>query len=141
MARGHGKDSVFKIDDSGGTLRDISAHANSVSGIPGSRNLGDVTAFGDQGERSLPGLANGSITVQGHFDTAATTGSYVVLNGLRTATATSSVEYGPIGSTGGNPKYTCEVWMESLTFDATVTGPVPFSATFKLDGVVTATTW
>lgn len=141
MARGHGKDAIFKIDDSGGTLRDISAHVNSVSGLPGGRNLGDVTAFGDGGERSIPGLASASITVQGWLDTAATTGSYTVLNGLRTTTATSSIEYGPIGSTSGYPKYTAEVWLESLTFDATVAGPTPFSATLKLDNTVTATTY
>lgn len=133
----HGKNAIFKIDDSSGTLRDISAHVHNVSGLPGSRNLGDVTAFGDGGERSLPGLASGAVTVTGWLDTTATTGSYVVLNGLRTTSATASFEYSPGGSVTGMPKTIGECWLESLNFDAEVTGPVPFTASLKLDGVTT----
>lgn len=141
MARGHGKNAVFKIDDSGGTLRDISAHVHDVSGLPGGRSLSDSTAFGDGGEKSQPGLANATFTVTGWIDTTATTGSYTVLNGLRTTTATASFEYGPIGSTSGYPKHTGECWLQDLAFDATVTDTVPFKATLKLDGVTTDTTY
>lgn len=141
MARGHGKNASFKIDDSGGTLRDISAHVKQVSGLPGSRNLSDSTAFGDSGERAQPGLQSASITVTGWLDTTATTGSYTVLSGLRTATATSSYEYGPMGTTTGLPKESGECWLESLVYDAEVTGTVPFTATLKLDGANTSGTF
>jgi|SRR6185369_1548095 len=141
MARGHGKNAVFKIDDSGGVLRDISAHVKGVSGLPGGRALGDTTAFGDSGERSIPGLASASFTVTGLADSAATTGSLAVLNGLRTTTATASFEYSPAGTATGMVKTAGECWLESLTFDTDVTGPVPFSAQFKLDGVTTDTTY
>ncbi len=141
MARGHGKNAVFKIDDSGGTLRDISPHVHAVSGLPGGRNLGDVTAFGDGGERSMPGLASASFTVTGFADSTATTGSLAVLQGLRTTSATASFEYSPAGTGTGMVKTAGECWLETLTFDAEVTGPVPFSASFKLDGVTTDTTY
>lgn len=141
MARFHGKDAHFSIDDSGGTLRDITRHVRSVNGLPGARQLSDVTAMGDEGTRSIPGLANVTFTVSGVFDTTATTGSYTVLNGLRTTTSTSTFEYGPAGSTGGAPKLTGECWMTEFTVDTSHTDAIPFSATFQVDGTVTATTF
>lgn len=141
MARSHGKDAVFSIDDSGGTLRTISGHVDNVSGLPGARALSEVTSFGDTGEKFIPGLQNASFTVSGQFDTAATTGSITVLNGLRTTTATSSFEYGPEGGSGGDIKYSGECWMESFTVDTSVKEKVPFSATFRVDGAVTVGTY
>ena len=137
----HGKDAVCKIDDSGTTLRDISAHVDQVSGLPGARQLASITAFGDAGEKSIPGLQNVQFTVSGHFATTASTGSYTVLNGLRTTTVTSSFEYGPEGGTNGDVKLSGECWMTALTFDASVSGRVNFSATFQVDGTVTAGTF
>lgn len=141
IARSHGKDLAFLVDDSGGTLRDISAHVTGVSGLPGSRALDDVTAAGDGGDKSIPGLFSGQFTVSGWWDDTASTGSHTVLNGLRTTTATSSFEYGPEGSASGDIKLSGECWLESLTYDAEVRGAVPFSATFKVDGTLTTGTF
>lgn len=141
LARAHGKDAYFAIDDSGGTLRNISAHVDSVSGLPSARALSDVTSFTDTGERFIPGLQGASFTVSGQFDNAATTGSMTVLNGLRTTTATSSFEYGPDSNTAGRVKYSGECWMESFTIDAGVKEKVPFSATFRMDNALTVTTF
>lgn len=141
LSRAHGKSVYFAIDDSGGSLRNISAHCDNVSGLPGARALSDVTAFGDTGERFIPGLQGLTFTVSGHFDNAATTGSATVLNGLRTATATSSFEYGPDSNTGTRTKYSGECWMESFTVDASVKDKVPFSATFRLDDGLTVGTF
>lgn len=141
MSRSHGKDSYFAVDDSGGTLRNISTHVNSVSGLPGARALSEVTAFTDAGERFIPGLQGKTFTVSGVFDSAATTGSATVLNGLRTATATSSFEFGPEGSTAGKVKYSGEAWLEDLTVDASVKEAVPFTATFRMDNGLTVGTF
>jgi hypothetical protein len=141
MARAHSKNSVFKLDDSGGTLRDISGHVDNVAGLPGAPNLSSVTSFGDAGEKSIRGIEVTSFTVSGQWDTAASTGSITVLNGIRTTTATASFEYGPEGGTTGNIKYSGEAWLESLTVDSAVGNKVPFSATFKVDGVVTVGTF
>lgn len=141
MARAHGKNAVFKVSDSGATLRDISAFVHDVSGLPGGRNLSDTTAFGAGGETSQPGLASATFTVKGWLDTTALTGSYTVLNGLRTTTAVSNFEYGPMGGTTGMPKSTGNCWLQDLSYDVTVTDSVPFTATFKLDGITTETTY
>lgn len=134
----HGKDIDFQLDDSAGTLRTIKIYLNSVSGLPGARGLSETTAFGDQGTRNIPGLANTTFSIAGHFESAATTGVTTVLNGLRTATATSSFVYGPESSTTGKVKYTGECWLTEFTIDASVSDRVPIAATFQVDGVVTA---
>lgn len=141
MSFTHGKDAVFSLDDSGGTLRNIKIYLNSVTGLPGGRGLSETTAFGDQGTRNIPGMANTTFSIAGHFDSTATTGSATVLNGLRTATATATFEYGPEGGTTGKVKYSGECWLTELTVDASVSDRVPIAATFQVDGVVTVGTY
>lgn len=141
IARSHGKNLSCSLDDSAGTLRDITSNVTSVSGLPGTRALSDATAAGDAGDRSTVGRASASVTINGWLDTTATTGTYVVLNGLRTGTATATIVYGPMGTTTGYPKETAELWLESLVYDASIDGTVPFVATFKLDGVCTSTVY
>lgn len=141
MAFVHGKNAVFKLDDSSGTLRTLTSYVNSVSGLPGGRDLAEVTAFGDGGTKSIPGLQDLDFSIKGHFDSTATTGPNAVLSGLRTATATASVEYGPEGSTAGQVKFTCECWLTSYEVEASVDDKVSFKAEFKVDGTVTATTF
>lgn len=141
MPRSHGKDSVFKIDDSGGTLRDISNHVNNVSGLPSAAALSDVTAYGDAGERFIRGLQGAQFTVTGNFDSAATTGSATVLNSLRTTTTTATFEYGPEGGSAGKIRYTGECWLENLSVDSSVTDKVPFSAQFRMDNGLTVNTF
>lgn len=137
----HGKDAVFSLDDSGGTLRDVMIYLNQVTGLPGARALSEVTAFTDQGTKSIPGLANVTFSIAGHFDATATTGIFTVLNSLRTATATASFAYGPEGNTTGRVKITGECWLTELTVDASVSDRVPISASFQVDGVPTVTAY
>jgi hypothetical protein len=137
----HGKDIAFQLDDAAGTLRNIRIYLNSVTGLPGARALSESTAFGDQGTRWIPGLANQTFSIAGGFDTTATTGVTTVLNGLRTATDTATFEYGPEGSASGKVKYSGECWLTDFTVDAAVADRVPISATFQVDGVVTPGTY
>jgi hypothetical protein len=137
----HGKGAVFSIDDSGGTLRTVTVYLNSVSGLPGARALSEVTAFGDSGTKSIPGLANVPFSIGGHYDATASTGIATVLNGIRTATATSTFEYGPAGSASGALKITGECWMTEYTIDASVSDRVPIAASFQVDGIPTLTTY
>jgi hypothetical protein len=141
MSYVHGKDAVFSLDDSGGTLRAIQVNLNSVSGLPGARALSEVTAFGDQGTKSMPSLANVQFAIAGHFDATATTGVATVLNGLRTATATSTFAYGPAGSTTGALKVTGECWLTELTYDSTVSDRVPIAGSFQVEGIPTLTVY
>lgn len=100
-----------------------------------------MTAFSDGGERFIRGIEGTTFTVSGVADTAASTGSLTVLNGLRTTETTASFEYGPEGGTTGKIKYSGECWLESLTVDAAVKDAIKFSATFRLDSTVTVGTY
>lgn len=141
MAFTHGKDAVFSLDDSGGSLRALSAFVDSVSGLPGTRNLSEVSAFGDEGTKNIPGLQNAQISISGHWDPTATTGPDAVLSSLLTATATATFEYGPGGGAAAAIKYTGECWLTDYTTDASVSDKVSFSASLQVDGVVTRTAY
>lgn len=141
MAFVHGKNSVFSIDDSAGTLQELSQYCDTVSGLPGGRDLSEVTAFGDAGVKNIPGLQNVSFSISGHFDSTASTGPNAVLNGLRTADSTASFEYGPEGSASGKTKFSGECWLTSYTTESSVSDKVSFSAEFQVDGTVTYGTY
>jgi hypothetical protein len=137
----HGKGAVFSIDDSGGTLRTVTVYLNAVNGLPGARQLSEVTAFGDAGTKSIPGLANVPFSIGGHYDATASVGIATVLNGLRTSVATSTFEYGPAGSASGALKVTGECWMNEYTIDASVSDRVPIAASFLVEGIPTLGTY
>lgn len=141
MAFAHGKHTHLSVDDSGGTLRDLSAFCDTVSGLPGGRDLSEVTAFGDEGVKNIPGLKNVTFSVSGHWDPTATTGPDAVLSSLLDAEQTASFEYGPGGTASGAIKYAGECWCSSYTTDSSVSDKVSFSAEFQVDGVPTRSTY
>ena len=134
--------SVFKLDDSGGVLRTLTAYVDNVDGLPGGRTMDDVTALGDSGHKFIPGIANQTFSISGHWDSTATTGPNAVLAGCAiSATATSTFEHGPEGSTAGQIKYTGECWVTDYKVTSQVGSKVSYSATMQVDGVVTLTTY
>lgn len=138
MAFVHGKSSIFKIDNAGGgTLTDISAYVDSVEGLPGERELADVTALGDGGHKNIPGLVNGSFTVGGSWDATLD----AIMGVLDVATATASFEYGPAGGTTGLVKYSGECWVSSYTVSSPVADKVSWTANITVDGTVTRGTF
>lgn len=141
MGRAHGKGAYFAVDDSGGTLRELSPDVNNVTGLPGAAALSEVTAFGDAGERFIRGLQGLQFTATGNFNSTATTGTATVLNGIRLSEVTSSFEFGPEGNDTGDVKYSGECWLESFTIDVAVADKVPFSAQFRLDDGLTVGTF
>lgn len=141
MTFAHSKDSVFSIDDSGGTLRALTAYTDSVSGLPGGRGLSEVTAFGDLGVKNIPSIANVTFSAGGSWDNTATTGPDAVLSSLRTATATASFEWGPEGGTTGDIKFSGECWLTDYAVDTSVQNKVTWQASFQVDGTVTRGTY
>ena len=72
---------------------------------------------------------------------AATAGTYKHFAGLYGAAASSTYEYGPEGSTGGDRKLTGECRMQSLETTYALEDVIMFSAQFVTDGVVTEATY
>lgn len=138
MAFVHGKSAVFKLDDSGGTLRDLSSYLNDVS-MPRDIETAETTTFGVAGSAKtyITGLTDATISISGLFD--ATADGY--LAGVVGQSATLSFEYGPAGSTGGYVKYSGECIMTSYEVSASVGDSVQASADFQITAAITRGTW
>ena len=126
----HGKNAAFKIDDSGGTLRDISDVLTDVS-ISRTADVAEVSAFTNSSKAYVAGLKDATLTISGSFD--ATVDGY--LSGI--LGAEGSFEFYPIGTTGGNPKASGEAIMTSYDRTPDIGGAVTFSAAFQVSGDVT----
>lgn len=126
----HGKNAAFKIDDSGGTLRDISDVLTDVS-ISRTADVAEVSAFSNSSKAFVSGLTDATLTISGSFD--ATVDGY--LSGI--LGAEGSFEFYPIGTTGGNPKASGEAIMTSYDRTPDIGGAVTFTAAFQVSGDVT----
>ena len=126
----HGKNAAFKIDDSGGTLRDISDVLTDVS-ISRTADVAEVSAFSNSSKAFVAGLKDATLTISGSFD--ATVDGY--LSGI--LGVEGSFEFYPIGTTGGNPKASGEAIMTSYDRTPDIGGAVNFTASFQVSGDVT----
>lgn len=141
MAFFDSKVSKFRINDTGGILRDLSPYVTDVRGLPGPRTLNEVTALGDSGAKFIPGLEDVTITLSGMFDNTATSGPDAVLGPLRTHTSAVSFEYGPKGSATGDTKYSGTCWVVSYDLRSRVGSLVEWSTALQVEGTVTRETF
>ena len=132
----HGKSTAFKIDDSGGTLRDISNTLTDVS-FPQSVDTAETSAFGDSAKTYIVGLTDSTISVSGNFD--ATVDGY--LAGVLGQATPLEFEYGPEGTTNGLVKYTGNCYLTSYEKSGAIGDVVSYSAEFQVTGAVTRGTY
>lgn len=130
----HGKTADFRVDNSGGSLTDISAYCDSVD-FPATADTAEVTTFGDSSKEYIAGLKDATISISGSWDATAD-GVLAAIVGV-----SGSFQYGPAGVTGGNIKYTGEAICTSYTVNAPVGDKVTFSAEFQVTGAVTRGTY
>jgi len=130
----HGKSTFFSIDDTGGTVRDISDTLTSVD-FPETIDVGEVTAYGSTSKSYLVGLRDSTLSVSGLFD--ATVDGYFI----GTEPATRSFVFGPAGNTSGYVKYSGEAILVSYSISAPVQDVDTFSADFQVTGNVTRGTF
>ena len=126
----HGKNAAFKIDDSGGTIRDISDVLTDVS-ISRTADVAEVSAFSNSSKAFVSGLKDATLTISGSFDATVD----VYLSGI--LGVEGSFEFYPIGTTGGNPKASGEAIMTSYDRTPDIGGAVTFTAAFQVSGDVT----
>ena len=136
MAKESGLASTLSVDDSGGTLRDISNDVTSVT-INTPSGVQDVTGLDKSAMERLLLLGDGSGTINGVFNDAATTGSHTVLKNYRTILA------GQVGRTLAiaisGQTLSMEVIFTSYDLNRAADGSLTFSAPFQLsNGTVPA---
>ena len=141
MAFFDSKVSKFLIDDTGSVQRDLSAYITDVRGLPGPRNLNEVTALGDSGAKFIPGLEDATVALSGIFDDTATTGPDAVLGPLRTHGSAVDFEYGPEGSGSGDVKYSGTCWVLTYELRSRVGNRVEWSAVVQVEGTVSRGTF
>jgi hypothetical protein len=141
MAFKHGKATVFKMDNSAGSLTDLSAYMDEV-GFPRETEAAETTTFGKQDKTYIVGLSDSSFSCSGKADVTCDG----VIEGARAALSagtidTVSFEYGPSGSATGQPKYSGEALITSYEQSSPVGDVVTFSLALQVTGVVTRGTW
>ena len=132
MAFVHGKDSVFKLDNSGGSLTDISTYINSVD-FPETADVAETTTLGDGSKTYIVGLKDSTLSVAGLWDATAD----AIFGAVVGQSATLSFEYSPEGTSSGKIKYTGEAILTSYAQNSPVGDVVSYSADFQVSGAVT----
>lgn len=130
MAFIHGKSASFKVDNSSGTLTDISSYCDEI-GFPRAIDTAETTTFGNSAKTYIVGLTDATISVSGKFDSTAD----AVLAGIVGQAASVSFEYKPNSSSG--PTYTGECYLTSYEVSSPVGDVVTFSAEFQVTGAIT----
>jgi len=137
MAYFDSEKSVFQIDDTGSSLRDLSTYINDIGGLPGPRGLSEITALGDGGAKWIPTIENVQISLAGTYHDASTTGPDEVLGALRTHSRANDFDYGPEGSSASSTKYSGTCWVSTYEVQSRVGDAVRWSATLQVEGKVT----
>jgi len=132
MAFVHGKDSVFKLDNSGGTLTDISSYVNNVD-FPETADVSETTTLGADNKTYIAGLKDATISLSGLWDSTAD----AIFGAVVGQSATLSFEYSPEGTTGGNVKYEGEAILTSYAISSPVGDAVGYSADLQVSGAIT----
>lgn len=128
------KNTVFKLDNAAGTLTDISAFIDSVSGIANTTDMAETTTFGSTSKTFQGTLRNGdTISISGKWDSVLNT-QLVALLGFATS---STFEYSPAGTTASLPKFTGECFVSSFEVSSAVADLVTFTASLQMTGAVT----
>lgn len=128
----HGKDAVFKITDSGSTLRDISTVLSSVS-LSREADTAETSALGTTAKTYIPGLTDATISIEGMADVT-TSGYLEGVLGLSKA-----FEFYPAGTAVGQVKYSGSAILTSFESAAEIGGAVTVSGEFQVTGAVTRT--
>ena len=131
----HGKSTNFQLDDTSGTIRDISDTITSVD-FPETLDTAETTAFGSSAKSYIVGLTDATISVSGIWD--ATVDGYI--NG-GAEPASRSFVFGPAGSTVSNVKYTGEAIVTSFSISNPVGDVVTFSLDLQVTGAITRGTY
>lgn len=138
MAFVHGKKSVFKIDNSAGTLTDISAFCEEVS-LSRDIETAETTTFGNDAKTYITGLTDATVSVSGKFDAGTASAVDPVLSGILGSASTVSWVYraNSASTSSTNPEYQGEGIVTSYEVSSAVGDAVTFSAEIQCTGAIT----
>ena len=137
MAVKTGRTMNIQIDNSGGTLVDVSSYANKIDfGFP--VDMLDTTVFGSTSKSFMPGFTGGDdVAISFRYDPTIE----AQLASLSPLTASSTVVVSSEGTTTGNVKYSFETFLMDFKVGAAPESIDEITATFRKTGAYTRTTW
>ena len=127
--------SKFFITPQTGTLTDVTPYMTDITGLPGKRELSDVTTFGSVGKRWHPSLQNTEFTISLVYSEDTTYGTNTTFGYLRTSASTSAFQFYPAGTTGECIYGNC--WLDDYSITSKVGDAVKASLHCKVDNGVT----
>lgn len=127
----HGKEAQIFLTDSGGTEREMTSYANSVS-FSRDVDTAEATTFGDDDKVYVVGLRDATFSIEGRHD--ATADGY--LAGLLGGTARPWA-FCPQGSAASRVKYSGSAICTGYETSSDLGDTVMFSAEFQVSGAVT----
>ena len=135
MAKQTGLGDYVAVDDSGGTVRDISNDISGGYGINIAQDLLETTGLDKSARERLTGMSDGDVTLTGTFN-AASNKSHDVFK-TRTTARTFDLRVG--GNTSGYPKLAMEMVIANYNIARDSAGVLTWTATLNLsDGTVPA---
>ena len=137
MAKQTGLGDYVAVDDSGGTVRDISNDISGGYGINIAQELLDTTGLDKSARERLTGMSDGDVTLTGTFNSASNKSHDVFKT--RTTARTFDLRVG--GNTSSNPKLAMEMVIANYNIGRDSGGVMTWTATLNLsDGTVPAWT-
>lgn len=130
----HGKNTRIKIDDSGGSLVDLSQYINSSS-LQRLVELLETTCFAATAKTYIAGFKDSKIPIGGFWDATLDAHMEGILG-----KETVSVELYPEGTGAGKVIYTCEAILISYEMQAGSNQATGWSGELQVTGAVTRDT-
>lgn len=122
-------------------VKDLTPYLVSIDGLPGERELIEVTALGDSGRKFIPGLENVVISLELRWSEDTTSGPDTVLGVLRTHTSAVHFHYGPEGRATGDIKYYGTAWVRNWVVVSRTGAEVTARCDLQVEGQVTRSTF
>jgi len=122
-------------------VKDLSPYLVSIDGLPGPRELIDVTPLSATGHAFIPSLENVVVTLELHWSDDAGVGPDIVIESLRDYTTALHFDYGPEGRATGDVKYSGTCWVRNYQITSQVGSQVKARAELQVEGVVTRGTY
>jgi len=122
-------------------VQDISKWMTEISGLPGERELNDVTALGDDGRMRYPSVENAVFRISGWWDDTTYSGVDAVLGPLLTTSGSVKFFFGPKGEGSAAIQYKGDARVRRYETGARVGDMVSWSAELEVDGQVTRGTY
>ena len=134
MAKQSGLGDYIAVDDSGGSARDISNDISSYTvNIP--QNLLEATGIDKSAMERLIGLGDGTVSINGYFNSASNKSHDV----FKTLTGTRTVTIAIGGNSSSNPKLEMEMLVGEYNIDRGDDGSLTYTAGLSLQSGTTPT--